>query len=239
MLKRRHAGKKWASAAAEVCSRPAWCPLTDTITLNLTKWKAICRRMLLRDPAEQKWISAPLHLTFPSKLKALSCKDEKQSSFSSLFLFSLSITSPSLVSFLSLLPIFLTFFPPTLCLCSFLFYTHLLILLWASIPNLFSSSVLFSMPSFPFFPSHLKEPCSFSSLKDDLNVQPQAQDGLLSDFPCIFAFFYFSSCIFLTPSFLPTYSPFFIILSSCVFASLLWPSFLPFRVLFLHPCVSF
>lgn len=60
----------------EAWSRPGCCILSlrDTAALNLTKWKAICQRTLQnRVPAEQKWISAPLHLTFPPKLKAVSC----------------------------------------------------------------------------------------------------------------------------------------------------------------------
>lgn len=57
----------WSDAGC--CIRP---PQRDKRT-KFEKWKAICQRTLLRVPTEQKWISASLHLTFPPKLKALSC----------------------------------------------------------------------------------------------------------------------------------------------------------------------
>lgn len=46
-----------------------------TATQKPTEWKSIWT--WLRVPAEQKWNSAPLHLTFPPKLQALSC-DRRQ-----------------------------------------------------------------------------------------------------------------------------------------------------------------
>lgn len=48
------------------CIRP---PQRDKRT-KFEKWKAICQRTLLWVPTEQKWISAPLHLTSPPQIKS-------------------------------------------------------------------------------------------------------------------------------------------------------------------------
>lgn len=190
--------------------------------LNLTKWKSIFQRTLLWVPAEQKWNSAPLHLTFSPKLKSLSCDKMKSACEIFLFLFHPFLLSsafaPSFLSSLWSLSQSVSFYPS----CLLLSFSPNFYYIFSSFSVYYNPFCVF-LPFLSFIFHH-----TFSSLSVN---------------PCFLSFLFFLTFVFLSllshPSLLLSNTQTLFSVLTCPlyfhFPSFSPSNFLPSAILSLHP----